>query len=319
MPKRQTFNEFVRKANIKFDGKFTYDENSYVNSQQKINITCAIHGEFKQSPAQHLQLSFGCPHCANNIPLNNELVDIKLADRLVKRIGDYVNSDRKILWQCLKCNYEWNAAPDTILNARKGCIKCGGRFPLSNEMLDDRLKYLHIKRVGDIVNCRTKVDFLCLQCSHMWGSKPDHILNSQSGCPVCSSNHKNESRIKDLFDVHQIDYLYQPKIYSIVECDNRRYSFDFFIHDAKIAIEYQGAQHYRPVDFSGNLSIEQLELNFKNQQIRDAHKRDVCKVNGIELIAIDGRVYYGKRLKVLIESELIPRIKNELKEVNNGV
>ena len=56
---------------------------------------------------------------------------------------------------------------------------------------------------------------------------------------------------------------------------------DVYIPEFNIGIEYQGAQHYHPVEFFGG------EEAFKKGQERDARKRMLCKNNDCELIYVD--------------------------------
>lgn len=56
--------------------------------------------------------------------------------------------------------------------------------------------------------------------------------------------------------------------------------FDFKIRDKPILIEFQGIQHYQPVDFFGG------EEQFKIQKIHDELKRNYCKANNYKLIEI---------------------------------
>ncbi len=53
---------------------------------------------------------------------------------------------------------------------------------------------------------------------------------------------------------------------------------DIFIPERKLAIEYQGKQHFEPVDFFGG------EEGYKRNQERDARKLKLCKKSGISLI-----------------------------------
>lgn len=55
-------------------------------------------------------------------------------------------------------------------------------------------------------------------------------------------------------------------------------SLDIFIPSISVGIEYQGIQHYRPVDFFGG------EEAFKHRVELDQRKRDLCKQNHIILI-----------------------------------
>ncbi len=57
-----------------------------------------------------------------------------------------------------------------------------------------------------------------------------------------------------------------------------RQSLDLYIPSLKTAIEYQGVQHYHPVDFFGG------EEALAARQKLDEQKRKCCKENGVELI-----------------------------------
>jgi hypothetical protein len=56
--------------------------------------------------------------------------------------------------------------------------------------------------------------------------------------------------------------------------------FDIFIPSKKIAIEYQGTQHYKPVEFFGGKKA--FELNKK----RDKLKKEKCLKYGVKLIEV---------------------------------
>ena len=57
-------------------------------------------------------------------------------------------------------------------------------------------------------------------------------------------------------------------------------SYDFYIHSQSILIEYQGIQHYQPIDYFGGNSA------FKKQQKHDKMKSDYAKNHHYNLIAI---------------------------------
>lgn len=54
-------------------------------------------------------------------------------------------------------------------------------------------------------------------------------------------------------------------------------SLDIVFHGRDIAIEYQGAQHSRPVEFFGG------QTAFEKQQEQDSTKRWLCKKHGMNL------------------------------------
>ena len=74
---------------------------------------------------------------------------------------------------------------------------------------------------------------------------------------------------------------------------------DIFIPSQSTAIEYQGKQHYEPVEFFGG------KAGHRSNQTRDERKRKRCKENGIQIIYWD----YDKPLTdEYFVRELIPKI-----------
>lgn len=54
-------------------------------------------------------------------------------------------------------------------------------------------------------------------------------------------------------------------------------SLDIYIPSKKVAIEYQGEQHYRPVHIYGG------KRGYREQKLLDKKKIRLCKENGVEL------------------------------------
>ena len=60
-----TNEEFIAKAREVHGDKYDYSKVEYVNTKTPITIICPIHGEFKQTPRDHLK-DHGCPRCGWN-------------------------------------------------------------------------------------------------------------------------------------------------------------------------------------------------------------------------------------------------------------
>ena len=58
------FDDFVKFAKEKYGEKFLYDKSNFVNLKTKMKIKCPEHGEFWQSPLQHLK-ACGCVQCVS--------------------------------------------------------------------------------------------------------------------------------------------------------------------------------------------------------------------------------------------------------------
>ena len=80
---RQTIENFIYKAKLVHDDKYDYSEIEYINNRTKLCIICPIHGEFWQSPSNHLH-GKGCPHCKSSILEKN--VQNRLTEHNIKFI-----------------------------------------------------------------------------------------------------------------------------------------------------------------------------------------------------------------------------------------
>ena len=87
-------------------------------------------------------------------------------------------------------------------------------------------------------------------------------------------------RISDLKSVFKesdiIHSYYNPKILGKQE-------IDIYFPNEKIGIEFQGEQHFIPIDFSGR-GVEWATKLFENNQQRDIKKKEVCNNNNITLL-----------------------------------
>lgn len=72
----QSFMDEGRKVH---DGKYTYENSSYVGAFEKVKITCPEHGTFEQLPSCHVSLEQGCPRCAGVGPSKSQ---VEIADFL---------------------------------------------------------------------------------------------------------------------------------------------------------------------------------------------------------------------------------------------
>lgn len=147
-----------------------------------------------------------CPKCNDSLQLTNELVDeqifkAKIAN--IKRIGDVKNNKKPILWQCMvpNCEYIWTTKFSCIITKISGCPNCANKAPITNNSVDKRIINKNIMRLEDIIDGKTKIKWKCKlsSCLYEWRTKPDCILNSNSGCPKCAGNApKTNQDIDDL-------------------------------------------------------------------------------------------------------------------------
>ena len=62
----KSIEKFIEDANNIHNNRYNYSKSEYINSEEKVCIICEKHGEFWQTPANHLSYH-GCPKCHNSI------------------------------------------------------------------------------------------------------------------------------------------------------------------------------------------------------------------------------------------------------------
>ena len=279
-----------------------------INSSTKYRWQCTICSNIWSTKPNAIFNGTGCPKCAGLIRLTNEIIDEFLQkENKIIRVGNYINSRTKIQFKCLidGCHHIWGAAPSSIIHAKTGCPKCSGLIKLTNEMVDYRLLSKNIKRVGDYINIKIKIEWQCLICNNIWTAKPSDIFGKNSGCPVCSL-YKNEKLIHSILSDNKINFEHHKYLKKIND-NYPNYIVDFYFSSLNLIIEYNGKQHYETTRFNG-ISQEIADINFVNQIKRDNELESFCKDNNIKLIFIDGRKYKDATL----EKYVLEIIKNYL-------
>jgi very-short-patch-repair endonuclease len=66
LSKRLTLEEFVKKAREVHGDKYDYSQVDYKTTDTKVKIICPEHGEFLQSPHNHIGQKQGCPKCSKS-------------------------------------------------------------------------------------------------------------------------------------------------------------------------------------------------------------------------------------------------------------
>lgn len=160
-------------------------------------------------------------------------------------------------------------------------------------------------------NTKTPYEYSYGSNYSVWWKCPDNIHNEffrsiyaskflSFKCPECQ-NSNGEYSISNYLVKNNINYE-NKKIYpNLIGINNGLLSYDFYLPDYNVLIEYQGEQHERPVDFDGK-GKKYIERQFKKQQEHDRRKRQYAKDNGIKLLEI---WYYDfENIEKILESIL---------------
>ena len=216
-----------------------------------------------------------CPVCAGNFKRSKEdfytLAKNKNGECLL--VGSN-SKDNLSKWKCQK-GHIWNASYGSIKGGH-WCPYCAGNLPKN---IDD-YKVLADNNDGECLFCSKSV----LDPRSKWKCHDGHIwcasfTNIRSGtwCPHCSLG-KNQNIIckiiKDLFPNKNIEINFNG--FDWLKTKYGLQHIDIYVVDLKLAIEYDGEQHFKPVCFGG-ISLKRAKQNLKLTKARDKLKN--LKIN----------------------------------------
>lgn len=278
--KALTNEEFIKKSKIIHNDKYDYSLVNYERNRDKVKIICKKHGIFEQNAAGHLR-GLGCPKCGGKFSNKDKLLKIfktKHKDRYKYNLDKdkYLYSD----YIDIECSKHGKFSQKVMNHLTgSGCQKCGGKIynfddfeKKSNDIHNNKYDY----SLSDYKKFNIPVKIICKKHG-VFEQKPTNHF-SGSGCPICRES-KGEIKVRKFLIENNIKFISQKKFIGCVY--KNKLPFDFYLIDYNTCIEFNGRQHYEPVDCFGG------ENEFDEIIKRDNIKREYCKLNNIKLVEIN--------------------------------
>ncbi len=288
--KRLTIEELNHKLKI-FYPKENLSMIKYVNMKSEVIIKCNNcnseyffkTGEQVLTPAKAKNKKWGiCNKCTDTreweeqkikfIDWLNNNEDWELNDNL-----DIIHdSQSHIICKCKKCgrNQKNKKVYDYYNGKKCWCQTKSTKKPL--DILEKELKESGYTLLEEYINTDKPTLVKREKCGHIFKSRVQSFLNDKYFCPLCHAS-KGEQKIADVLDNLGISYCKEFHLY--LE-DNILLKIDFVIPDKNIYIEFNGKQHYEPIEYFGGKDA------FESQQKRDKKLSKYCENNNIKLMWI---------------------------------
>ena len=240
-----------------------------------------------KSKANHLYENKSlCQHCysTKNSKIRNWIKDFFKNNENFKLIEWDNNTASKMKIFCNNCNNTFYKSPSNIYEKNNNtiCPICGDNgAPITKEIFIERMKNNNLTEY-EIINYKSLRQPIVVKhkCGYSFSMKAKDFLISK-GCPKCfKTKSKGEIKIEHFLIENNIIFKEQYRLK-----DNPKLSYDFFLPDYNILIEYQGEQHYFPIEWFGG------EKAFEKQQFNDKEKENIAKNNNLLLIKISYENY----------------------------
>lgn len=224
---------FIEKAIKKHGNKYDYSKVDYRNCKEKVCIICPKHGEFWQTPDNHLQNN-GCLLCGfeQKWETRGRLGTDDFIEKARKTHGDkydyskveYNGAKDKVCIICPKHGEFWQAPSSHIQG--NGCPKCKSERlcetqTLKSDCVLERFKEVHGNKF-DYSECvykgmHVKVKIKCKVCGEFFWQEPNCHMRGR-GCPHCVNKTLTTEKIKELFKkTHGDKYDYSKVVYKTMK------------------------------------------------------------------------------------------------------
>lgn len=232
---------------------------------------------------------------ARNIPKKTEILNKMIStfkdNDCIMMPSIYVNNATKMPYICNKHidkGIQWNNW--IHLKTGRGCYYCG------RESMVEKQKY-SIEEVRATIEANGKNKLLsnytsykdynllitCEQCGKPYITSYGCYLNGKTKCNDCTCSIGEKTIINYLNDNN---YLYEHDSHEIyTDYWDNPLRFDFYLPKNNLAIEYDGEQHYKAIDFTGE-GAEIANIRFSESQERDQAKNLHCIDHNIQLMRI---------------------------------
>ena len=188
MPKKLARKDFIAKAHKKHYGRFDYTISKDVNYETKVIIICKIHGEFLQTPHDHLT-GYGCPVCGKSQKLTTttfiEKAVLKHSNKYIYNKVNYVDSKTKVTITCAH-HGDFEQTPASHLSGR-GCKLCVSTS--SFEGFKEKAFKVHNKKYTylsppTIYKFNCLIEIICPVHGEFEQTAQSHLRGR--GCPTCA-------------------------------------------------------------------------------------------------------------------------------------
>jgi hypothetical protein len=237
-----------------------------------------------------------CNDCGFKNQLDKQSLSFSEVKQYVKENSEsillseqYVNTKEKLRLKC-RCGEIFYKSFEKFKSKSKTCKKCSYEDISKSQLFsyDFVRKYIESKGCrlidSDYINCESKISVECFCETNYSTTFTDFKNFNHIRCRKCTNQmSKGEILIEEYLNnsnlLFELQYTFED-----LKADNARHllKFDFAIfNDNNITlVEFDGKQHYIPVDYFGGIDA------FKVLQSNDARKNEYCTLNNINLIRI---------------------------------
>ncbi|KKL14779.1 hypothetical protein LCGC14_2512250, partial [marine sediment metagenome] len=256
----------------------------YVNGKTKLEWECSKEHRWFAIPNNILCKRSWCPECSGNKQYTiGDARTVAKKRRGICLSNEYNNVNHHLLWRC-EHRHEWSTS-FKVINNGFWCPECNNIQRGVRSRLQDGLQQAQDIAAENGGACLS-LEYISIASKMIWSCNNKHIWNtslysvrSGSWCPKCKISKPQRKLFKiiqSIFPAHNVEMNYRDFGWLKNRRTGIKQEIDIYVPKIKLAIEYDGEQHFMPVCFGG-ISKERAEYNLKIVKRRDKLKNKKMK------------------------------------------
>lgn len=193
-------------------------------------------------------------------------------------LKNFTTVNNPITVKCKKCGSIHNRKVRELIK-NDSCLNCERHIVVlkTDKLFKEQVfqKYDNeYKVLGEYKNNFEKIK-IQHTCGKIFEVRPHDLLNREVLCPICDKS-KGEKRIEKILTEYNIDFIPQYRLN-----DFKKAPYDFYLPNYNLLIEFQGRQHYEPVDkFGGEKQFyKQLDIDRRKKELAITQKYDLLLIS----------------------------------------
>ncbi len=268
----------------------------YIKDNERVKCECSVCGRIWNPKASNILQGKGCSNChfkklsrIKRKTTEQFIYEMKSINPQILITGEYLGAGKHISCKCLIHDINFEMSPNHLLHNKTGCIEC---VRIKNHLSGNKTHELFVEELSKVddsiilldeyYNSHSPAKIKCKLCGNIW--TVPHVGNLLAGmykCKICHKPHSHgEIKISNYLKKYNISYDTNKTFDGLYGVNGGRLSYDFYIGDMNLLIEYQGIQHSESIEVFGG------EEQFLKQKEHDRRKREYAKENNIHLVEI---------------------------------
>ena len=250
----------------------------YIKDNERVKCECSVCGRIWNPKASNILQGKGCSNChfkklsrIKRKTTEQFIYEMKSINPQILITGEYLGAGKHISCKCLIHDINFEMSPNHLLHNKTGCIEC---VRIKNHLSGNKTHELFVEELS-------KVDDSIILLDEYYNSKKKKKIKCKLKCKICHKPHSHgEIKISNYLKKYNISYDTNKTFDGLYGVNGGRLSYDFYIEDMNLLIEYQGIQHSESIEVFGG------EEQFLKQKEHDRRKREYAKENNIHLVEI---------------------------------